>query len=55
VKLHEKLGFFHTGTSRQVGFKKGEWIDVGLWQKELALRVPDPAEPRPFASVGALE
>jgi len=55
VALHEKLGFFHTGTYRQVGFKMGEWIDVGLWQKELAPRVAEPAEPLPFASVGALE
>jgi L-amino acid N-acyltransferase YncA len=51
VALHEKLGFFHTGTYRQVGFKKGEWIDVGLWQKELAPRSATPAEPQPFASV----
>jgi phosphinothricin acetyltransferase len=55
VKLHEKLGFYHAGTYRQVGFKKGEWIDVGLWQRELALRLAEPAEPLPFASVGALE
>jgi L-amino acid N-acyltransferase YncA len=55
VALHEKLGFFHTGTYRQVGFKMGEWLDVGLWQKELAPRRPSPAEPLPFASVGALE
>jgi phosphinothricin acetyltransferase len=51
VALHEKLGFFHTGTYRQVGFKAGEWLDVGLWQKELALRTAMPAEPRPFAEV----
>jgi phosphinothricin acetyltransferase len=55
VALHEKLGFFHTGTYRQVGFKMGEWLDVGLWQKELAPRVPEPAEPLSFASVGAFE
>ena len=54
VALHEKLGFFHTGTYRQVGFKKGEWLDVGLWQKELAARAATPEEPLPFASVGAL-
>jgi L-amino acid N-acyltransferase YncA len=54
VALHEKLGFFHTGTYRQVGFKKGEWLDVGLWQKELAARTARPEEPLPFASVGAL-
>jgi len=55
VALHEKLGFFHTGTYRQVGFKKGEWLDVGLWQKELNARTAAPAEPLPFASVGAAE
>ena len=48
VALHEKLGFFHTGTYRQVGFKKGQWLDVGLWQKELAPRSATPAEPRSF-------
>jgi len=55
VALHEKLGFFHTGTYRQVGFKKGEWLDVGLWQKELAARGSSPHEPLPFESVGTLE
>ena len=50
VALHEKLGFFHTGTYRKVGFKMGEWLDVGLWQKELAPRSAAPSEPRPFAS-----
>lgn len=55
IALHEKLGFFHTGTYRKVGFKLGEWLDVGLWQKELAPRGPTPEEPLPFASIGALE
>jgi phosphinothricin acetyltransferase len=48
VALHEKLGFMHTGTYRRVGFKAGEWLDVGLWQKDLAPRADDPAEPKPF-------
>ena len=51
VALHEKLGFFHTGTYRGVGFKLGEWLDVGLWQKELAPRASSPAEPLPFANL----
>lgn len=54
VALHEKLGFFHTGTYRQVGFKMGEWLDVGLWQRELAARETPPVEPLPFASVAGL-
>jgi phosphinothricin acetyltransferase len=51
VGFHEALGFVHTGMYRQVGFKLGEWADVGLWQRDLAPRVDSPAEPRPFAEV----
>ena len=51
VVLHEKLGFVHNGTYRQVGFKMGEWLDVGLWQKELAPRRDTPSEPLPFAEL----
>jgi phosphinothricin acetyltransferase len=50
VRLHEALGFVHAGTYRGTGFKLGQWIDVGLWQKELAPRSPAPAEPLPFES-----
>lgn len=32
VALHEKLGFEHVGTFRQVGFKQGRWVDVAYWQ-----------------------
>jgi len=49
VALHEKLGFTHTGTYRGVGFKLGEWLDVGLWEKDLAPRGAEPREPAPFA------
>jgi len=49
VALHEKLGFTYAGTYRGVGFKFGEWLDVGLWEKELAAREPQPKEPVPFA------
>jgi phosphinothricin acetyltransferase len=55
VRLHEALGFVHAGTYRGTGFKLGQWIDVGLWQKELAPRSPAPAEPLPFSSVDAPE
>jgi phosphinothricin acetyltransferase len=51
VGFHEALGFVHTGIYRQVGFKLGEWADVGLWQRDLAPREDSPAEPRPFAEV----
>jgi phosphinothricin acetyltransferase len=32
IKLHEALGFVHTGTFRQVGRKFDQWRDVGFWQ-----------------------
>ena len=51
IALHEGLGFVHAGTYRGTGFKFGEWLDVGLWQKELAPRASAPAEPRPFADI----
>jgi len=55
VAVHEKLGFFHTGTYRQVGFKLGEWIDVGLWQRDLVSRSARPAEVLPFLSIRPAE
>ena len=51
VALHERLGFVLTGTYDRTGFKQGEWIDVGHWQRDLAPRDGAPAEPRPFAGL----
>ena len=31
VRLHERFGFRHVGTLPEVGFKFGEWHDVGYW------------------------
>ncbi|MGA9581054.1 MAG: arsinothricin resistance N-acetyltransferase ArsN1 family B [Allosphingosinicella sp.] len=47
VRLHERLGFEPAGTYRQVGWKLGEWHDVGLWQRGLARASLPPKEPRP--------
>lgn len=52
IKLHETVGFRRAGVLREVGWKSGQWIDVGLWQCELAEPARPPAEPRPFAEVG---
>ena len=45
VALHEKLGFVLGGIERGVGFKLGEWVDVGRWQRDLAPRSATPVEP----------
>jgi phosphinothricin acetyltransferase len=48
VGLHEAVGFTALGVYRDVGFKQGQWRDVGWWQKTLA-RPDDPQPPRAFA------
>jgi phosphinothricin acetyltransferase len=35
IALHEKLGFSHCGTIRQVGFKFGRWLDLSFYQLTL--------------------
>lgn len=35
VALHERVGFEQVGLFRAVGFKAGEWWDVGWWQRTL--------------------
>lgn len=52
IALHESVGFRRAGVFREVGWKHGRWIDVGLWQCELAEPGTPPAEPRRFAEVG---
>ncbi|MEM7443092.1 MAG: arsinothricin resistance N-acetyltransferase ArsN1 family B [Pseudomonadota bacterium] len=35
VGLHEAMGFAQVGVYREVGFKFGQWHDVGWWQRLL--------------------
>jgi len=41
IKLHEELGFTHSGTIREVGFKFGQWLDLVFYQ----LLLPTPPNP----------
>ena len=52
IALHEAVGFRRSGVQREVGYKHGRWIDVGLWQCELAEPAMPPNEPLPFTAVG---
>jgi phosphinothricin acetyltransferase len=54
IALHEAVGFRRAGVFREIGWKNGRWIDVGLWQCELAEPSNPPAEPRRFADVGVV-
>jgi phosphinothricin acetyltransferase len=54
IKLHEAVGFRRQGVFREVGFKHGQWIDVGFWQCELNAPTVPPVEPRKFSDVGVI-
>lgn len=49
VALHEAVGFRPVGVYRSVGFKHGQWRDVGWWQRMLVDPPASPVEPRPWA------
>ena len=51
IALHQRLGFLAAGLYRGVGFKLDQWTDVSLWQRDLAPRTTQPAEPLPYASL----
>lgn len=45
VRLHERLGFVHTGTIQQAGWKFAKWHDLGFWQLRFAsTEVPPPRQ-----------
>ena len=48
VSLHERLGFAHIGTYRNVGYKLGSWHSVGWWQLELQHGDDVPKTPAPL-------
>lgn len=54
IALHESVGFRRAGVYRQVGFKHGQWIDVGFWQCELNRPEVPPQEPEAFRTVGVI-
>lgn len=51
VGLHESMGFQAVGVYRNVGFKLGEWRDVGWWDLVLQSHPPMPGEPRPLPEI----
>lgn len=52
IRLHESVGFRRAGVLREVGYKDGRWVDVGLWQCELNDATLPPLEPKPFSETG---
>jgi len=54
IKLHESFGFRRSGVFREVGFKNNRWIDVGIWQRELAEPTTPPTETKSFSAIGII-
>jgi L-amino acid N-acyltransferase YncA len=54
IKTHESVGFRRAGVYREIGFKHGQWIDVGFWQCELNDSAVPPVEPKRFSDVGVV-
>jgi len=50
VRLHEAMGFVYLGTFAEIGFKHGEFHDLGWWRRTLAAGKPR-HEPIPFRSL----
>jgi L-amino acid N-acyltransferase YncA len=51
VAMHESMGFRAVGTYRNVGYKRGQWHDVGWWHLGLQAALARPAEPLPLAVI----
>jgi phosphinothricin acetyltransferase len=48
VRLHESVGFKPIAIYKGVGYKLGQWLDVGWWQLDLQPEINSPPEPWPF-------
>lgn len=53
VGFHESMGFAHHATYPAVGYKFGEWHDVGWWRRPLRERPDDPDPPLSLAEARA--
>ncbi|MEO1476527.1 MAG: arsinothricin resistance N-acetyltransferase ArsN1 family B [Pseudomonadota bacterium] len=53
VGLHEACGFEPIGIYRTVGYKFGQWHDVGWWARPLGDPGPDPSDPMPWSTVAS--
>ena len=51
VRLHEAMGFMHLGVHKDVGYKLGQWHDIGYWRLGLSDGSAPPDDPIPFASL----
>jgi L-amino acid N-acyltransferase YncA len=55
IQLHEAVGFRRAGVYREVCYKNGQWIDIGLFQRDLAEPGTPAEELKLFADVGVVK
>jgi L-amino acid N-acyltransferase YncA len=55
IQLHEAVGFRRAGVYREVCFKNGQWIDIGLFQRDLAEAKSPADELKLFTDVGVIK
>ena len=46
VGIHEALGFEPVGVYKNIGYKNGEWWDVGWWQLDMGAPEGAPVDPK---------
>lgn len=49
--FHEKFGFYYFTTYKKIGYKLGQWHDVGWWQYDVNPHTIDPADPILFSAI----
>lgn len=54
IALHEATGFRRAGIVREIGYKSGQWHDIGMWQRELSEPTEPPRDPKPFRDTGVV-
>lgn len=51
VAFHKKFGFEYLTTYKKIGYKLGQWHDVGWMQYEINPHMKDPRDPERFADM----
>jgi phosphinothricin acetyltransferase len=49
VAFHESFGFTYLTTYKKIGYKLGQWHDVGWWQLQLNPHTDNPQQPVKFS------
>ena len=51
ISFHQKFGFAYLTTYKKIGYKLGQWHNVGWMQYDINAHVKDPADPVKFPAI----